>query len=110
MRLRVCPLYNDPRADVVTKLRARLSVGLRLLLDLLEENPDSWMQVLLQEHAEELSDDFRMSFRALSAAARAYIGAGASISLLTQFVAETKQTFRNVALDDRVRANISFPM
>ena len=55
-----------------------------------------------QGHPEELGDDFRMSFRALSAAAsRADIGAGAPLSLLQQFVDETKRTLQNVALDDR---------
>ena len=57
----VCPLNKDLRYDTVTKLRARLSVGLQLQLELPEENPDLWTQVLLQGHPEELGDDFRMS-------------------------------------------------
>ena len=39
-RLCVCPLNND--LYVVTKLRARISVGLQLTLALPEENPDLW--------------------------------------------------------------------
>ena len=42
-----------------------------------------------------------MSFRALSAAARADIDAGAPLSPVRQFAAETKQQLQNVALDDR---------
>ena len=79
----ICPLTNDLRSDMVTKIRARLSVGLQLQLELPEENPDLWTQVLLQGHPEELGDDFRMSLRALSAAAaRADIVAGVPRSLL----------------------------
>ena len=77
----VCPLNNDVRSDMVTKLRARLSVGPQIQLELPEENPDLWTQVLLQGHPDELGDDFRMSFRALSAAARADTGAGTPRSL-----------------------------
>ena len=85
---------------MVTKLRARLSLGLQLQHELPEENTDLPTQILLQRHPEELGDDFRMSFRALSAAARADIGAGAPLLLLQQFVAETKQMLQNVVLDD----------
>ena len=53
---------------------------------------------MLQGHPEELGDDFRMSFRALSAAARPDIGAGAPLSLLQQFVAETKQMLQNMRM------------
>ena len=42
-----------------------------------------------------------MSFRALSVAAHADIGAGAPLSPVRQFAAETKQQLQNVALDDR---------
>ena len=45
--------------------------------------------------------DTKRSFRALSAAARVDIGAGAALSLLQQLVAETKQVLQIVALDDR---------
>ena len=86
---------------MVTKLRARICVGLQLTLALPEENPDLWTQVLLQGHPEELGDDFQMSFRALSAAAHADIGAGAPLSLVRQAAAETKQMLQDVALDDR---------
>ena len=58
------------------------------------------MQVLLQGHPEELGADFQMSFRALSVAAHADIGAGAPLSPVRQFAAETKQKLQNVALDD----------
>ena len=98
----VCPLNNDLRADMVTKLRAHISVGLQLTLALPEENPDIWMQVLLQGHPEELGADFQMSLRALSAvAAHADIGEGAPLSPVRQFAAETKQQLQSVALDDR---------
>ena len=97
----VCPLNNDLRADMATKLRARISVGVQLTLASPEENPDIWTQVLLQGHPEELGVDFQMSFRALSAAAHADIGAGAPLSPVRQFAAETKQQLQNVALDDR---------
>ena len=86
---------------MVTKLRARISVGLQLTLALPEENPDIWMQVLLQGHPEELGADFKMSFRALSVAAHADIGVCAPLSPVRQFAAETKQQLQNVALDDR---------
>ena len=59
----VCPLNNDLRTDMVTKLRARISVGLQLTLALPEDNPDLWTQVLLQGHPEDLGVDFQMSFR-----------------------------------------------
>ena len=39
---------------MVTKLRARISVGLQLTLAFPEENPDLWTQVLLQGHPEDL--------------------------------------------------------
>ena len=97
----VCPLNNDLRADMVTKLRTHISVGLQLTLALPEENPDIWTQVLLQGHPAELGTDFQMSFRALSVAAHADIGAGAPLSPVRQFAAETKQQLQNVALDDR---------
>ena len=61
---------------MVTKLPARNSVGLQFTLALPEENPNLWTQVLLQGHPEDLGVDFQMSFRALSAAAHADIGAG----------------------------------
>ena len=86
---------------MVTKLRARISVALKLTLALPEENLDIWTQVMLQGHPEELGVDFQMSFRALSAAAHADIGAGAPLSPVRQFAAETKQQLQNVALDDR---------
>ena len=87
----VCPLNNDLRVDMVTKLRARICVGLQLTLALPEENHDIWMQVLLQWHHEELGVDFQMSFRALSVAAHADIGAGAPLSPVRESAAETKQ-------------------
>ena len=55
----VFPLNNDLLTDMVTKLRARISVGLQLTLALPEENPDEWTQVLLQGHPEDLGGDFR---------------------------------------------------
>ena len=58
--LYVCPMNNDLRAYMVTKLRARISVGLQLTLALPEENPDIWTQVLLQGHPEELGVDFKI--------------------------------------------------
>ena len=39
-------MHNDLRADMVTKLRARISVGLQLIFALPEENPAIWTQVL----------------------------------------------------------------
>ena len=36
----VCPLNNDLRTDMVTKLRARICVRVQLTLALPEENPD----------------------------------------------------------------------
>ena len=86
---------------MVTKLRARISVGLQLTLALPEENLDLWAQVLPQGHPKELGADFQMSFRALSAAAHADIGAGAPLSPVRKFAAETKQQLQNVAPDDR---------
>ena len=62
-----CPLNNDLRTDMVTKLHACISVGLQFTLALPEENPDLWTQVLLQGHPEDLGVDFQMSLRALSA-------------------------------------------
>ena len=97
----VCPLNNDLRTDIVTKLRARISVGLQLTLALPEENHDLRTQVLLQGHPEDLGVDFQMSFRALSAAAHADVGTGAPLSPVRQFAAETKQQLQSVALDDR---------
>ena len=56
---------------------------------------------LLQGHPEDLGVDFQMSFRALSVSAHSDIGAGAPLSPVRQFAAETKQQLHNVALDDR---------
>ena len=96
-----CPLNNDLRTDMVTKLRVRISFGLQLTLALPAENPDLWTQVLLQGHPEDLGVDLQMSLRALSAAAHADVGEGAPLSLVRQFVDETKQQLQIVALDDR---------
>ena len=59
----VFPLNKDFRIDMVTRLRARISVGLQLTHALPEENPDIWTQILLQGHPTDLGVDIRMSFR-----------------------------------------------
>ena len=94
-----CPQNNDLLTDMVTKLRARISVGLQLMIALPEENPDLRIQVLLQGPPEDLGVD--LSFRALSAAAHADIGAGGPLSPVRQFADETKQHLQHTALDDR---------
>ena len=53
------------------------------------------MQVLLHGHPVELGADFQMSFRALSVAAHADIGAGAPLSPVRQFAAENTNTNTN---------------
>ena len=84
--LSVSPLNNDLRSDMVTKLWARLSAGLQLQLELPEENGSPRTPTYGRKYTasgtppEELGDDIRMSFRALSAAARADIGADASLT------------------------------
>ena len=45
---------------MVTKLRARISVGLQLTIALPEEIPDLWTQVLLKGHPDDLGIDFQM--------------------------------------------------
>ena len=79
---------------MVTKLRTHISVGLQLTLALPEENPDIWTQVLLRGHPAELGTDFQMSFRALSVAAHADIGAGAPLSPVRQFAAEKNTKYK----------------